>query len=132
MKLWTIEQFGPVVPIVPFEHTDEVVDYLVQSTYGQQVSVFGQNPDVLGPLFDILVNQVCRVNLNGACRRGPDVFPFTARKDSAEGTLDIESAIRAFSIRTMVSAPVNKKNREIIQQIITEHQSQFLNNDMIF
>jgi len=132
MKLYTIEQFGPIVPIVPFDHTDEFIEYLVQSTYGQQVSVFGQNPEVVGPLFDVLVNQVCRVNLNGACKRGPDVFPFTARKDSAEGTLDIESAIRAFSIRTMVSAPVNKKNREIIQKIITEHTSQFLNNDMLF
>jgi len=132
MKLWTTEQFGPIVPVVPFEHTDEVIQYLVESTYGQQVSLFGNNPNVIGPLCDVLVNQVCRVNLNGACRRGPDIFPFTARKDSAEGTLDIESAIRAFSIRTMVSAPINKKNKELIQKIITEHTSQFLNNDIIF
>jgi len=132
MKLWKIEQFGPVVPIVPFDAIEEVVEYLVQSDYGQQVSVFGYNPDIIGPLCDILVNQVCRVNLNGACKRGPDVYPFTARKDSAEGTLDIESAIRAFSIRTMVAAPVNNNNRKLIQEIITQHTSQFIKNDILF
>jgi glyceraldehyde-3-phosphate dehydrogenase (NADP+) len=132
MKLYTIEQFGPVVPIVPFDHTDEVLTYLSESTYGQQVSLFGQNAAVIGPLCDILVNEVCRVNLNGACKRGPDVWPFTARKDSAEGTLDIESAIRAFSIRTMVAGPINQRNRSLIQEIITTRSSQFLNNDILF
>ena len=132
MKLWTIEQFGPVVPIVRFSSIDDVINYLVSSTYGQQVSVFGNDPLVIGPLCDILVNQVCRVNLNGACKRGPDVFPFTARKDSAEGTLDIESAIRTFSIRTMVAAPITDQNRQIIRTIITERSSQFLNNDILF
>ncbi|MEI5999786.1 cold shock domain-containing protein [Paraburkholderia bengalensis] len=29
----------------------------------------------------MLVNQVCRVNLNCECPRGPDVFAFAGRKD---------------------------------------------------
>jgi glyceraldehyde-3-phosphate dehydrogenase (NADP+) len=48
---------------------------------------------------------VCRVNLNTQCRRGPDVYPFTGRKDSAVGTLSVYDALRTFSIRSMVAAP---------------------------
>lgn len=132
MRLWTEEQFGPIVPIATFSLIDDVISYLAECKYGQQVSVFGQDSRVIGPLCDILVNQVCRVNLNGPCKRGPDVFPFTARKDSAEGTLDIESAIRAFSIRTMVAAPITDVNRSLISSIIAERSSQFLNNDVLF
>lgn len=131
-KLWTEEQFGPVIPIADFGLIEDVISYLAESTYGQQVSVFGQDPRIIGPLCDILVNQVCRVNLNSSCRRGPDVFPFSARKDSAEGTLDIESAIRAFSIRTMVACPITDMNRKLISSVIAERTSQFLNNDILF
>ena len=45
--------------------------------------------ETIGRLVDPLVNQVCRVNINCQCQRGPDVFPFTGRKDSAEGTLSV-------------------------------------------
>jgi hypothetical protein len=43
------------------------------------------HPETIGRLSDPLVNQVCRVNINASCQRRPDVFPFTGRKDSAEG-----------------------------------------------
>jgi glyceraldehyde-3-phosphate dehydrogenase (NADP+) len=43
------------------------------------------------------------VNVNTQCRRGPDVFPFTGRKDSAMGTLSIVDALRTFSIRSLVA-----------------------------
>lgn len=132
MRLWTEEQFGPIVPVASFNLIDDIISYLAESKYGQQISVFGNDSRVIGPLCDVLVNQVCRVNLNGPCKRGPDIFPFTARKDSAEGTLDIESAIRAFSIRTMVAAPITNSNRKLISNIISERSSQFLNNDVLF
>jgi acyl-CoA reductase-like NAD-dependent aldehyde dehydrogenase len=38
------------------------------------------------------VNLVSRVNINCQAQRGPDVFPFTGRKDSAEGTLSVFDA----------------------------------------
>ena len=60
---------------------------MAESNYGQQVSVFGNNESKIGPLIDSLVNLVCRVSLNSSCQRGPDVFPFTGRKDSAVATL---------------------------------------------
>ena len=45
------------------------------------------------------------MNVNTQCRRGPDVYPFAGRKDSAVGTLSVTDALRVFSIRSMVAAP---------------------------
>jgi glyceraldehyde-3-phosphate dehydrogenase (NADP+) len=75
MALYTDEQFGPVVPVAAFDDVAEVVDWVVTSSYGQQASVFGRDPKVVGPLVDVLANQVCRVNLNAQCQRGPDAYP---------------------------------------------------------
>jgi glyceraldehyde-3-phosphate dehydrogenase (NADP+) len=132
VELYTREQFGPVVPITPFEEIEDPVRYVVASHYGQQVSLFGKNPKQLARLIDPLVNQVCRVNINSQCQRGPDKFPFTGRKDSAEGTLSVSDALRVFSIRTLVAAKSNSLNQEIISQIVRERQSSFLSTDFIF
>lgn len=92
MRVFQEEQFGPVVPILSFKDIEEPLDDIADSNYGQQVSVFGQNVQTLAPLIDTLVNLVCRVNLNSSCQRGPDVYPFTGRKDSAVGTLSVHDA----------------------------------------
>ncbi|YAI81273.1 MAG: NADP-dependent glyceraldehyde-3-phosphate dehydrogenase [cyanobacterium endosymbiont of Rhopalodia sterrenbergii] len=131
MKIYSVEQFGPVIPIVPFDDIETPIDYLVQSDYGQQVSIFGQNTEEIARLVDPLVNQVCRVNLNSQCQRGPDTFPFTGRKDSAEGTLSVNDALRAFSIRTLVAAKEIDLNKQLISEIVREHKSNFLSTDFI-
>jgi glyceraldehyde-3-phosphate dehydrogenase (NADP+) len=131
MKIYSVEQFGPVIPIVPFDDIETTIDYLVQSDYGQQVSIFGQNTEEIAQLVDPLVNQVCRVNLNSQCQRGPDSFPFTGRKDSAEGTLSVNDALRAFSIRTLVAAKAIDINKKLISEIVREHKSNFLSTDFI-
>jgi len=132
MKVYAEEQFGPVVPVIPFENNEEPIDYLIESPHGQQVSVFGNDSHEIGHLVDQLVNLVSRVNLNAQCQRGPDNFPFTGRKDSAEGTLSVEDAIRAFSIRTVVATKDTATNKEIINHIIEGHESQFLSTKFIF
>ncbi len=104
MQLYREEQFGPIVPVMPFEDVETALEYIITSEHGQQVSIFSTNPDKIGALVDPLVNQVCRVNINCQCQRGPDVFPFTGRKDSAEGTLSVTDALRSFSIRSMIAA----------------------------
>src|SRR5581483_8898128 len=104
MKLYREEQFGPVIPVIPFEKIETALDYVAGAENGQQVSIFSNDPELVGRLVDPLVNQVCRVNINCQCQRGPDVFPFTGRKDSAEGTLSVSDALRSFSIRSMVAA----------------------------
>jgi glyceraldehyde-3-phosphate dehydrogenase (NADP+) len=131
MRLYSEEQFGPVVPIAPFSELDEAMNYVIQSDYGQQVSLFGSDPQIIADLIDPLVNQVCRVNINSQCQRGPDTFPFTGRKGSAEGTLSVSDALRVFTIRTLVAAKETDANRRIIKCILTERSSRFLSTDFI-
>lgn len=132
MRLWREEQFGPVVPVVPFADVAEPLRYIVSSNYGQQVSLFGRDPGAIGALIDPLVNQVSRVNLNSQCQRGPDLFPFTGRKDSAEGTLSVSDALRVFSIRAMVAAKGTDSNRALVSGILRERRSNWLSTDFLF
>jgi glyceraldehyde-3-phosphate dehydrogenase (NADP+) len=132
MQVYHQEQFGPIIPVIPFDDINEPLDYVINSNYGQQVSIFGNNPTVISQLIDPLVNQVCRVNINSQCQRGPDSFPFTGRKDSAEGTLSVSDALRVFSIRTLVAAKMNDNNTAIITDILQNRRSGFLSTDFIF
>lgn len=131
MRIYHEEQFGPIVPIVPFHDINEPLNYVVESQYGQQAAIFGNDAVEIARLLDVLVNQVCRVNINSQCQRGPDDFPFTGRKDSAEGTLSVSDALRVFSIRTLVAAKENPDNIAIIRQILEGDHSSFLNTDFI-
>ena len=131
MRLYSEEQFGPIVPVVPFTDTATPIHYIEKSAYGQQVSIFGKDPQLLAAMIDPLVNQVSRVNINSQCQRGPDSFPFTGRKDSAVSTLSVSDALRAFSIRTLVAARDTDLNREIINDIVRKHRSNFLSTDFI-
>jgi acyl-CoA reductase-like NAD-dependent aldehyde dehydrogenase len=132
MKLYREEQFGPVIPVVPFENTDAFIDYLITDDHGMQASIFGSDPDKIAELIDPLVSLVCRVNINAQCQRGPDTFPFTGRKDSAEGTLSVEDALRSFSIRAVVATKDTQSNKDILNDIVGEHKSGFLSTNFIF
>ena len=125
------EQFGPVIPIHEFDDVSEVEDYIVDSPYGAQVSIFGREPSTIGPLVDRLVNQVCRINLNAQCQRGPDVFPFTGRKSSAEGTLSVYDALRSFSIRTMVAAKQDQEGKAVVRAVLDSDASRFLTTNIV-
>ena len=132
MKLYTEEQFGPLIPVVPFDDLEEPINYLIESTHGQQVSIFSQDKDEVATLIDPLINQVSRVNINCQCQRGPDVFPFTGRKDSAEGTLSVVDALRAFSIRSLVATKLNDSNKHLFNEIVDTHSSNFLSTKYLF
>jgi glyceraldehyde-3-phosphate dehydrogenase (NADP+) len=132
MKLYREEQFGPVIPIVPYEDLVEPVEYIIDSTHGQQVSIFSNTTTEVAAAIDPLVNQVSRVNINCQCQRGPDVFPFTGRKDSAEGTLSVVDALRSFSIRSLVATKMNETNKNLLNEIVHGHHSNFLSTKYIF
>ena len=131
MRLYREEQFGPVVPVMTFENISTALEYVVTSEHGQQVSIFGSDPDQIATLVDPLVNQVCRVNINCQCQRGPDVFPFAGRKDSAEGTLSVTDALRSFSIRSMVAAKQTQASKTLLDAIVVQHKSNFINTRFI-
>jgi len=132
MKLYREEQFGPVIPIIPFESIEEPIQYQIDSVHGQQVSIFSEDPIEIAALIDPFVNLVSRVNINSQCQRGPDVFPFTGRKDSAEGTLSVVDALRSFSIRSLVATKLNDTNKHLVNEIVNNHDSNFLSTKYIF
>ncbi len=131
MKVWHEEQFGPVVPVVPFDDLNTPINYIHESSHGQQVAIFGTDVNQISELIDETVNQVSRVNINAQCQRGPDSFPFTGRKDSAEGTLSVTAALRSFSIRTVVATKANQLNKDLVNQIVENQQSNFLSTRFI-
>jgi len=106
---------------------------------GQQVNIFGSDAAVIGklmdpfvdPLVNPLVNQICRVNINSPRQRGPDMFPFFGRTDSAEGTLSVSDALKVFSIRTVVAAKITETNKALLEVIVRGHHSSFITNDFV-
>jgi glyceraldehyde-3-phosphate dehydrogenase (NADP+) len=131
MQICQVEQFGPVTPIIPYADDQEALNWLIASSHGQQAALFGRDPQRLSRLIDPLVNQVCRVNINSQCQRGPDKFPFNGRKDSAEGTLSVADALRSFSIRSLVAFKTTEENQQILSRIVAERHSKFLSTDFI-
>ena len=129
MNVYKDEQFGPVVPVISFKDIKTPINYMAKSNYGQQVSLFGNSEEKLGPIIDSLVNLVCRVNLNSSCQRGPDIYPFTGRKDSAVATLSVHDALRSFSIRTFVASKDNPTNKNILRKLIDNKKSNFIRTD---
>ncbi len=132
MRVYHEEQFGPVVPVVPYSDLQTVIDYVLDSDFGQQLSLFGNDPADIGRLVDTFANQVCRININAQCQRSPDTFPFNGRKNSAEGTLSVHDALRVFSIRTLVATRFQDSNKQLISEIIRNRQSSFITTDYIF
>jgi glyceraldehyde-3-phosphate dehydrogenase (NADP+) len=131
MRVYQEEQFGPIIPVIGFSEISEPLNDMADSNYGQQVSLFGQDVHRLSPLIDTLANLVCRVNLNSSCQRGPDVYPFTGRKDSAQSTLSVHDALRSFSIRTFVAFKDNELNNRTVEQLLAAKESNFISTDYI-
>ncbi|MEX0275726.1 MAG: aldehyde dehydrogenase family protein, partial [Flavobacteriaceae bacterium] len=131
MRVYQEEQFGPVIPILDFKDISEPLNDMAESNYGQQVSLFGKDIHALSPLIDTLANLVCRVNLNSSCQRGPDVYPFTGRKDSAVATLSVYDALRSFSIRTFLAFKDNDLNKETVEKLLEAKLSNFVSTDYV-
>lgn len=132
MRVMKEEQFGPIVPIIPFSDPEEPLNFIANTDYGQQVSLFSSNPKKLGKTIDPLANQVCRININSQCQRGPDSLPFTGRRNSAEGILSVTEALRSFSIPVVVAGKKGQLNQQLLKNMISNHYSKFVSTDFIF
>lgn len=126
MKIYSQEQFGPLVPVVTYDDDkpgklpkglDQVVDYVTKLEVGQQASVFGQDPKTLQAVIKGLQNQVCRININSQCQRGPDELPFVGRKASAVGTLSIKEALLRFSLPQLLTGNATPENESLLSQL---------------
>ena len=117
MRIYHEEQFGPIIPIVPFDSIQTPIKYILDSSFGQQVSLFGKNPEILADFHKQIKCQVARININIKCQRGPDSLPFTGRKDSARGDFSPNNIWSAFSLRTTVATRESRTSRELIQKL---------------
>jgi glyceraldehyde-3-phosphate dehydrogenase (NADP+) len=112
-RVYREEQFGPIIPVVPFNDISEPIRYLQESRFGQQASIFGGDPRQVSRVANGIVNHVSRVNINAKCQRGPDLFPFSGKKDSGQGVFSIHDALESFALKTVVAAKENEGNSAI-------------------
>ena len=64
MRIYHEEQFGPVIPILEYDNIETPINYMVNSPYGQQASIFGTNSQTIAKLIDPLINQLADANLS--------------------------------------------------------------------
>jgi glyceraldehyde-3-phosphate dehydrogenase (NADP+) len=117
MRIYHEEQFGPVIPVVPYEDINLPLQAIMVSNYGQQASIFGRDRQMISRLVKALVHHVSRININCKCQRTPDTFPFTGRKDSAEGILSVSEALNAFTAPALVAAREAEGNEVLLAGI---------------
>jgi len=132
MKIYWEEQFGPVIPVVAFDDELAPIDYVTESKYGMQASIFSESPERISFYIDQFAGQLGRININVQCQRGPDTFPFNGRKDSAENTLSVFEALNAFSVDSVVVTKQTPSNEALLHEILVSESSHRLNNKVIF
>lgn len=104
MRVYEEEQFGPVVPVAPYDSLDEVLTYAREGKYGQQASIFTSSADAATTrLVDRFSTVFGKINVNAQCGRSPDTVPFSGRRSSALGVMSVMHALHEFSIPTVVS-----------------------------
>ena len=113
MRIYHEEQFGPVIPIIPFDDPGDPVRYVTASNYGQQASIFGKDREVVARLVGCFTHQVSRININCQCQRTPDAAPFSGRKDSAEGSLSVSDPVTPFTSPFFISARDTEMDRSV-------------------
>ncbi len=131
MRITQEEQFGPVVPIVPYSSFRELEEYFVRTEYGQQAAVFSRDAKEIPEIVDFLAHHVTRINLNAQCQRGPDSMPFSGRKVSATGTLSLWDALRTMSIRVAVATRHTEDNVSLLTEVFHNHQSNVISSDVL-
>lgn len=132
-RLYTEEQFGPIIPIAPYDSLDEVTTYAKDGKYGQQVSIFtstsNHNNDAkeskaVADLIDRFSTVFGKININAQCGRSPDAAPFSGRRSSAMGVMSVSHALHEFSVPTLVSYKDVGTNKNVI--VGAEVHSNFL------
>ena len=120
------EQFGPVVPIVPYDDIETVLEYGREGDYGQQVAIFTSEDETetTANILDKFSSVFGKININNQCGRSPDSLPFSGRRSSALGIMSVSEALKEFSIPTVVTYKDRNNNAEIVQKV--EQSSVFM------
>lgn len=125
MRVYHEEQFGPVIPIAPYESLDDVLAYAREGKFGQQVSVFTAKAKAIAAnLVDRFSTVFGKININSQCARSPDTAPFSGRRSSAMGVMSVMNALHEFSVPTVVAYKDVGDHAELVKGI--EETSKFL------
>eukprot|EP00584_Thalassiosira_punctigera_P020506 CAMPEP_0172560532 /NCGR_PEP_ID=MMETSP1067-20121228/89145_1 /TAXON_ID=265564 ORGANISM="Thalassiosira punctigera, Strain Tpunct2005C2" /NCGR_SAMPLE_ID=MMETSP1067 /ASSEMBLY_ACC=CAM_ASM_000444 /LENGTH=452 /DNA_ID=CAMNT_0013350347 /DNA_START=42 /DNA_END=1400 /DNA_ORIENTATION=+ len=125
MRVYEEEQFGPVVPIAPYDSLENVLEYAREGKYGQQVSIFTSSETrAAANLVDKFSTVFGKININSQCGRSPDSAPFSGRRSSAMGVMSVMNALHEFSVPTVVSYKNIGDNAELVKGM--EEHSKFL------
>jgi glyceraldehyde-3-phosphate dehydrogenase (NADP+) len=126
MRLYTEEQFGPIIAVSPYDSIDTIYDYAQIGIYGQQVSIFTDDSDKnydpeVYKLIDKFSTIFGKININSQCGRSPDTVPFSGRRSSALGVMSVKDALLEFSIPTVLAYNTKLNSEATIQQTMSEH-----------
>lgn len=129
MRVYSEEQFGPVIPITTYSHPnlDTILEYGRNGQFGQQVSIFTAGQDGAGDaasMIDLFSHVFGKININAQCSRSPDSLPFSGRRSSAMGVMSVTDALKEFSIPTVVAYKDNDTNNAVLSSL--EQSSRFL------
>ena len=113
------------MPVARFSELAEVTSAIRQSWSGQQAALFTADPKAAAPLVDTLSTAVGRININMQCSRSPDSVPFAGRRSSAQGTMSVSEALRAFSIETVVAYSAKDEAAARVATGLDEHARLF-------
>lgn len=108
MRLYSEEQFGPIVAIAKYNAVDDLLDYARHSDHAQQVALFGYDTVMIQQLIDAWGSVYGKICINTVPGRSPDTIPFAGRKSSALGVMSIRDALFEFSIPTVIAAPAGE------------------------
>ncbi|PLT35632.1 aldehyde dehydrogenase family protein [Bacillus sp. V5-8f] len=99
------EQFGPTVPIIPFDHEDEVINLHNESIYGLTSSVWGEEEHAIKVARRI---EAGTTMINTAAVQGLDVrFPFGGVKQSGVGREYGEEGLKSYVETHVINVPKN-------------------------
>lgn len=93
IRIFSEEQFAPILPIFPFTDLDEAINLVNNLDYGLQTDIFTQDIDEAFSTSRAL--NAGSVQINAKSDRGPDNFPFLGSKMSGFGVQGIESTLEA-------------------------------------
>ena len=103
MRLYHEEQFGPILPVVPYKSLEQIEGFAAQSDFAQQVSIFGTDANAMKRLVDAWGSLYGKININGKPGRSPDHLAFSGRRSSAKGVMSVRDVLLEFSVPTIVA-----------------------------
>ncbi|MCM3388477.1 aldehyde dehydrogenase family protein [Ureibacillus chungkukjangi] len=99
------EQFGPTVPILPFDDEEQVIELHNESIYGLTSSVWGEQEHAISVARRI---EAGTTMINTAAVQGLDVrFPFGGVKQSGVGREYGEDGIKSYTETHVINLPNN-------------------------